>query len=299
MSLTPLPAQYFPVEAKPLRMKAGLLPFGTDFGNGSADALYFQRDVLAETYADAKALVSSERHQLLDVPHANSGNDVVLQWMERQLRHEHGISLEGVPAATVKDRMARLAAVLQEDFAVVHRTLGAIAVHVCFPSGWRPERLAGASFAQIHGPVPGFADERIGQSMTEAMIERGPFVRFVWTVSADDALDHHPDGTGRRPWTEQTSRGWLRVERQLTVPFREAQCGLFLIRTHLYAFESLTPAQRVTLHEALQALPDEIAHYKGLYEGRAHIQRVLAASRDAATQEGEANETGRTVGRLL
>ncbi len=259
-------------------MKAGLLPFGTDFGNGGADALFFQRDVLANDYARAKEKVSSTRHQLTVGSPADSANATVFQWMERQLRQEHSVSLDERQPLTVRARMERLAGLVQEDFAVLHRTLGAIAVHVCFPSGWRPERLAAASFAHIHAPVPGFADERIGQSMTEAMIERGPFVRFVWTVSADDVLDHHPDGTGRALWTADTTRGWLRVERQLTVPFSEAQCSLFLIRTHLYAFETLTPAQHDTLRAALVALPEDIARYKGLHDGRAHIQRVLAAA---------------------
>ena len=51
------------------------------------------------------------------------------------------------------------------------------------------------------------------------MIERGPYVRFVWTLSADDCLDHHPEEGNRLPWDSHQGRGWLRVERQVTVPF--------------------------------------------------------------------------------
>ncbi len=79
--------------------------------------------------------------------------------------------------------------------------------------------IAGASFGEVHAPVPGFAESAAANdSMVRTMVERGPYVRFVWTLSADDHLDHHPDEGRRRPWSEGGS-GWLRVERQVSVPF--------------------------------------------------------------------------------
>src|SRR5690606_24990275 len=144
-----------------------------------------------------------------------------------------------------------IARVVQEDFVVVRRRPGggdeAIAVFVCFPSGWRPESIAGKGFKEIHEPVPDFAERDAAvESMVTTMIERGPYVRFVWTISADDHLDHHPEDGRRSRWSAGGA-GWLRVERQVTVPFAQHAAALFLIRTYLYPFASLTAEQRQTL----------------------------------------------------
>ncbi len=53
--MLPAPARYFPVEPSRLRMRAGLHPFGTDFGNGAADGLYLQIDREYSRYLSAKA----------------------------------------------------------------------------------------------------------------------------------------------------------------------------------------------------------------------------------------------------
>src|SRR5258706_633167 len=48
---------YFPIKPEPLRMQAGLVRFGTDFGNGQADRLFFPRDESSPHYLDEKARV--------------------------------------------------------------------------------------------------------------------------------------------------------------------------------------------------------------------------------------------------
>jgi hypothetical protein len=149
---------------------------------------------------------------------------------------------------------------------------------VSFPSGWRPENIRGASFAGIHGPVPDFAKlDAAARSMVGAMVERGPYVRFVWTITADDRLDHHPDGSPRGAW-RRDGPGWLRVERQVTVPFAAVGAALFLIRTYLYPFLSLSGAERTTLARALEAMPEAIAAYKGIAAFRATAIAALEAS---------------------
>ena len=64
MSL-PAPARYFPVKDGPLRMEAGLLRHGTDFGNGAVDELFFQVDSELERYLAAKRAVPATRHAQL------------------------------------------------------------------------------------------------------------------------------------------------------------------------------------------------------------------------------------------
>jgi dimethylamine monooxygenase subunit A len=264
VSTAPPPARYFPVRETPLRMEAGLKPLSTDFGNGARDRFYFQLDAERDRYLGAKRLVPSSRHRVVERgPADRRVHADVLAWMGETLRREHPAAFAGVAL----DSYGAIAALVQEDFAVVARASGpgeAIAVHVSFPSGWRPERIAGASFQAIHGPVPGFADaEAQASSMVRAMVERGPYVRFVWTISADDHLDHHPEEGRRDPW-RRDGAGWLRVERQVTVPFVDLDASLFLIRTYLYRFASLTESERAILARALEAMPEELRRYKGL-----------------------------------
>lgn len=281
-STTP-PARYVPVRPGPLKMQAGLRKFPEDFGNGPADTRMFQRDQEFEAYVAAKQTPARvggraprDRAWVTDAPGDAEILRHVLAWSDARARHD----VEGYRAVPSPDPSApsiaaawdRFAMQVQEDVAIIrmhddgtHRLIGA---HVCFPSGWRPERLVGASFDEIHRPVPEFADDpRASTSMTRSMVERGPYVRFVWTVSADDVLDHHPEDGVRAP-LEEATRLWLRVERQITVPFAEVGGSLFVIRTFRYPVESLTASQRADLTDAVRSMPEAIAAYKGLAAGR-------------------------------
>jgi hypothetical protein len=113
-------------------------------------------------------------------------------------------------------------------------------------------------------------------SLTSAMTERGPYVRFVWTISADLELDHHPEQGRRAVWSDRTPRGFLRVERQTTVPLRDSAASVFLIRTYLYGFDELAPDQCRTLSQALSLMPPEIARYKRLQVAIPRALQLLA-----------------------
>jgi hypothetical protein len=279
------PARYFPVSPKPLRMQAGLMRFPVDFGNGVADTLFFQLDEQAPRYVAAREALlapggspSGPRHALLERNEAEAAaHAAVLDWIDRTLDSEHPDRPRPTgPMLSPYDARLRM---LQEDAVVLHRDTegrdAAIMIHVYFPSGWRPEQLLGASFAQIHVPVPDFvADPRAAASMADAMIERGPYVRFVWAVYGDDVLDHHPDDGGKVPWPEAT-QGFLRLERQITVPFPEVAASLFLIRTYLRPFASLEPEQRGVLVRAIECMPEPIRRYKGLVGHEAKIIGLL------------------------
>lgn len=259
-------------------MQAGLSRFGADFGNGQADSLFFPLDESAPGQIAAKARVL-ERY-----PSVNAGSvetederralEAARSWMTRTLRREG----HRVDAAT---GVERLGAQLAEDFVVLRQSPSGddrtLWVHVCSPSGWRPERILGKSFLEIHAPVPAFgAVARGAAGLVEAMVTRGPYVRFVWTVAADDQLDHHPDHAGRAAWTPGTARGFLRVERQVTVPLPAERAAVFIIRTYLYPFEQLSAEQRATLAGALRLMPDEILRYKQLHAALPRALELLA-----------------------
>jgi hypothetical protein len=271
------PARYFPVTSAPLRMQAGLLRFGSDFGNGAADTRYFQVDDRLDSTLAAKRAAPPERHVLVSPldPAGERACAAALDWMRATLAADAPELLARADADTAaRNPFDALGRAVQEDFAVLDRGAAGegrtLVVHVCFPSGWRPERLAGASFSAIHTPVPSFAKpDAAARSMVSAMIDRGPYVRFVWTLSVDDALDHHPDSGLRAPWpnehpAEGTTRGYLRVERQVTVPLVGADASVFLIRTYLYALDTLDAGQRAVIRAALDAMPEDVRAYKGL-----------------------------------
>ncbi|HWN70672.1 MAG TPA: heme-dependent oxidative N-demethylase subunit alpha family protein [Haliangium sp.] len=292
------PARYFPVKPG-ARLQAGLLRLGTDFGNGVLDQRYFHIDDQYEHYvAEKRALDRTgrpchARHGwLTDTPAQRAAHEVVLAWMRETLAREYPermpLERPGETYASPYDAIVRN---LQEDVAVVQRTPAGAAgtstdelsmVHVSFPGHWRSDRAVGKSFHAIHEPVPGFADEPAASaSMVSAMIDRGPYVRFVWSACADDFLDHHPDHGSRAAWDDTCTEGYLRVERQLTVPFPAVDASVFLIRVLIYPFSSLSPEQRHTLAEAVRTMPEDARRYKGLEKPAAHVIELLTGGRGA------------------
>jgi hypothetical protein len=282
-------------------MEAGFSPLGTDFGNGARDALLFQRDEEWARYREAKEEVDVERHwayahtQEHRTLHARA-----LRWLvstqARELNASPSLSLlstlerleRGLEEPTegeLKSAYHELALNAQEDLALLAEAPRSelIMGHVCMPSFWSPEHIKGASFYEIHKPVPGFPrDERVAERLGSVIATRGPLVRFVWTLTNDDRLDHHPKG-GRTSWAPNQPL-WLRVERQVTVPLSEAPPSspnplgaLFLIRTYLYPLSSLSDEERSTLRAALEAMPEEVARYKGLWVGREWVIERLSA----------------------
>lgn len=289
------PARYFPVSAEPLRMKPGLHKWGTDFGNGERDRYFFQVDNAYAGYLREKAdedrggrsrllrfqMLEDEAHLLALRRIANFVSETAAREAALQ-----GVSLLGATplaldasAERVRARFDWLMRRLQEDAVVVRRMAEGgdrvVMMHVSVPGSWRPEERFGTSFMDIHRPVPNFAvRDQVAAQMVHAMVARGPYVRFVWSTPPDDALDHHPDLGAKGSWRDG-SDGFLRVERQLTVPFPEVDAGLFLIRTYVYPFASLRPSQRTVLRGAIDAMPEEVARYKGLHDHRSAIAAAL------------------------
>ncbi|MET0286244.1 MAG: heme-dependent oxidative N-demethylase subunit alpha family protein [Polyangiales bacterium] len=263
-------AFYFPLQSTPLKMVAGLRAFGVDLGQGERDQRYFQRDGERARYLAAKRVAAPERSWLAgDDDEAVQARDAALTWMRARLAMEDPEALAEADADhEARDPFDALARAVQEDFAVMcageHDDGRTVALEVRLPGGWRPERLAEASFHAIHAPVPGFVDHTLAaRSMMRAMIERGPYVRFVWTLCHDDELDHHPDRPNAGRWHE-ARRLFVRVERQVTVPLPEARATVFLIRTYLYPYLTLDSTQRATVREAMRVMPSEVRAYKGL-----------------------------------
>lgn len=237
-------------------MRASLKPHPSDFGNKDYDKLYFQFDVNRARYLRGKDKTLKSRYGLIE-PNLRL-HKAVVSWCRKKLQSEHQSYWGGV------QDYETLSSRVQEDFAVITGDDQVVAVYFSFPSNWAPEKLLGLSFSEVHHPVPNFprsAKESI--AMVKAMVNKGPYVRFVWTVSPDSHLDHHPEYGVFGSW-DSPNAGYLRVERQITVPFPAENGALFLVRTYLTPFSRLSPSQNATLVKALSSLPECVASYKGL-----------------------------------
>ena len=152
---------------------------------------------------------------------------------------------------------------IQEDIAIMRvkdEREWLAATHICFPSSWLPEDKIGRSFAEIHAPVPRINLSR-GRKMVGAIINRGPFERFVWSPVFEDRINFHPR-TPKKKFDPQNPTVFVKVERQLTVGFPEHNAFLFVMRQHLIRDEIDNHA----LAESLKSMTEEQRIYKGISE---------------------------------
>lgn len=149
-------------------------------------------------------------------------------------------------------------------------------LHVCFPSSWDPAARAGAGFVALHAPVPHSDTLRSAAGrVVRAMVSKGPFVRYVWSLAPDGALDRNPRRIGTQPPPDQPppdlhapdpARLWFRVERQTVMPLPASGRALFTIRVYRAPLPSVltTPERRRTLASALRSMDAALLAYKGV-----------------------------------
>jgi hypothetical protein len=245
-------------------MAPGLFPMTKDFGNGSMDQQYFQLDQERDCYLQQKRRIQPRRHGAISSTDVTSAcQQLAIDWAWKTLTEEYPALAKHRTAGGVEEQWSMLSSLIQADIAVISAPPNdrIITTWISFPSGWAPERILGQSFWGLHGPVPTFANpKKTAMNLAHAMCSKGPFVRFVWTVCGDDILDHHPT-TLRPHWTGHQG-GYLRVERQVTVPL--GSCAVFLIRTYLYPLDHLPNGQQRILGQSLSCMPESYARYKGL-----------------------------------
>lgn len=150
------------------------------------------------------------------------------------------------------------------------------AVHLCAAGHWSPQDKIGKDFFAIHVPVPHIEkiNERAAQ-FADMMVNKGPFVRFVWGFSTDLRLNHHPkapEGIDQNEWHGRSlldptkDKLFVRVERQVTWGLPEINSGLFTIRVSYLDGEEVrkNPEQRQKLLESLQSMSPQSKVYKGV-----------------------------------
>lgn len=143
---------------------------------------------------------------------------------------------------------------------------------VCFPSRWVLAEKAGATVAEIHGPVPGYDDELRG--MVEALLDRlrpeRPVWRLNWNLWDDARLFQPTEDPSAGDWDlpsvdEVGERVVLRVERQ-TLRRLPAGDVAFGIRVHQRPLRALLtqPGAVEMLHDTLLGLAGSLSGEKKL-----------------------------------
>lgn len=144
--------------------------------------------------------------------------------------------------------------------------------HVCFPSGWRPEYKVGKPLEQIHAPIPGM---NLGNSrkLVEAMVNTGPFERFVWSAIFESRINGHPRKP-KKKFDPEAPEVYVKVERQVTVPFPEQKAALFVLRQYILEEREI---DKPALVKALNEMTPEQRRYKGVDEHFSDLITYLQA----------------------
>ncbi len=301
--------RYFPIEKGVYEVAPGLKPLGTDFGNGALDAKIFQIDSDFVKYRSNKMEARAEnlsKYFLTSNLEQNLENHFCL-WAGKQLsleypeifswrisgrkwqlncQHTHEIlefneNGKFLSTAAYTSGFDAIACQVQEDLAL--QQLGSdasnwlSALHVCSPAHWSPGDKIGKDFTKVHSPVPGIQKiNSSAKSFAEAMVKKGPFVRFVWGFATDDRLNHHPVAppganptlwSGRKFNDPKESKFFLRLERQVTWGFPELMASFFTIRVSFIPGDEIkaNPREKELLVSALRGIHPDSLKYKGLH----------------------------------
>ena len=180
---------------------------------------------------------------------------------------------------------------VQEDLCVIDVSGPApvlSAAILCAPSRWRLGEKIGRPLAEVHGPVPLYA-ERLSAPVDRFMaaLKPGKVVeRLNWSVVDDGALfqtggrhrsGHDPSVTA----SNAGERLFLRVERQTLIRLPQSGSVLFAIHVHSYRLARVlaVPGAAAELAAAVQALPESLASYKSLPPIRNALVAYLTAPR--------------------
>ncbi len=305
--------RYFPIEKGIFEIAPGLRPLGTDFGNSDYDKKIFQIDQDFKTYHSNKLNCASEdlhkyfltqnlkpdlekhfirffcEQLVFEYPNIFSIQDFGLGGWNLKCTHTNH-SLYFAPDGSLDSNKSfvpathaihALALQVQEDFALLQIDSEGknylSLLHVCSPAHWSPGDKIGKDFTQVHAPIPGI--EKINSAskqFAEAMVKKGPFVRFVWGFATDNRLNHHPSPPpeisnsawhGRKFVSPTESKFYLRIERQVTWGFPELNAALFTIRVSFWDGDEIKndPSKCALLLSALKGMNASFLKYKGLH----------------------------------
>lgn len=237
-------------------------------GHEQAAIIRFMARTLASEYPDAFKLEENAEVLRLSCLHTSE-----LITFDDEYFDAHNSSL----LYNYQDGLDAMVAQIPEDIAIWRKddTKEYLdTVHLSAPNHWDPREKAGHNFNAVHAPVGEWQQTLApkADALVQSMINKGPFERFAWGVATDNRLNHHPcapksvaseDWMGRR-FNPDRPELYLRVERQVLIPFKELSLSLFLIRTYFYDVKELSLEERSALTTSLHSMRGETLKYKGL-----------------------------------
>lgn len=307
-------ARYFPLETGLYEVAPGLFPLGHDFGNGDLDQKIFQIESDFSKFRSNKLIGREERVSKYHLSQSLSENvrkeavqflmhRLASEWPQHfsiqrsgpeihltsQLTQESFVfdeqgNLLGSKSSLnprVSDSLEALGLLIPEDIAILTREKDQDRLsflHLFSPSHWAAEDKIGLSFFDIHQPIP--MSRRLtlaSPNLVQAMIHRGPFVRFVWSFVTDERLNHHPEPPpgqdpslwkGRSFDSSKQNPFYLRIERQITYGLPQVESALFFIKISFWSGLEIKmdPRKRDLLISALNSMTPESRAYKGVKE---------------------------------
>jgi dimethylamine monooxygenase subunit A len=218
--------------------------------------------------------------------HCQLTGEILYLNQDYQLQQVEGKSDISNPEPNYVSSLDALASQVQEDFTVISQmdnTNWISAIHVCLPSHWSAEEKIGKNFATIHAPVIGMEKINLRENaIVKTMITQPPMVRFVWELSTDTRLNHHPDSLPAKEFNIHHPQLYLRIERHVICGFPQQEAALTVVRTY---FRDLVKMKKnAILHKsrsasleisqlisALDSMSDASIKYKRLANSYSHI----------------------------
>ena len=300
------PCHYFPFRKGIYEVVPGLQPLGTDFGNGKKDSNIFQIDQEFHSYHQNKETCRKEgikKYVHFDEFNGDISQKIVKFCLERLVKEypkvfhlKNGKNNQKIfqnlltkeelifnkefslNSSHYLNAFDALAFQVQEDLAVwcldfKSKRNWLSAIHLCAPNHWSPREKIGKDFRKVHAPVAN--NEKIirpAPSLVEAMVFKGPFVRFVWGLATDRRLNHHPDppkGEDQKEWRgrvfdPKNPTLFVRIERQTLFGFSKVGASLFTIRTYFLDCKDLSKNDQQKLTLAIKSMNEDEKKYKGL-----------------------------------
>ena len=199
---------------------------------------------------------------------------------------EIGACLAALPAPWRLAGLLSLA--FAEDFAVIDGASATIPwLAVCLPSSWAPQDKVGRHFAAVHAPV---ADNELlvaaGDHLARLVTGGDRWERFVWTLTAEQRLDRHPQRVHALAWNPAldaktlAESTFLRSERQTFIPVPGRGLAVFTIHVEVEALRSAirSPEDARRLHAALSTMSPAVLDYRGLGPARDRLLAWLDAA---------------------
>ncbi len=309
-------ANYFPLADGKYHVRPGLFSLDTDFGNSQQDQRTFQIDHEFKRYRDNKLTAHKEQlskyycAQRFDVNHSRYLTRYLIntlcseypdyfnvtkcnrgQMFKSKLTNDTVIlsndyELLESQKTNYSDSLDAIMMQVQEDLAILSEHDYIACLHLMAPNFWAASEKIGKSFNSIHSDVAEI-DTIIknSTSIIQAMIHKGPYVRFAWGLTTDNELNHHPqclitqnsESNHGRSFDSNNPNLYLRIERQVINGLPEIKSALFTIRSYLYKVDKFDSAKIQCIINAINSMTESQLSYKGLYSSKLAIIRWLSS----------------------